>query len=96
MNPPDGIFQYDEMQTPKFQIAYRCVGRQGTATSAANPPGFPTAPGRRFRERNDELEWESLDNRRPLTSIRMTLRFYDQTSDTQRNLTLVIPLTDRK
>ena len=96
MNPPDGIFQYDEIQTPKFQIAYRCVGLQGTATSAANPPGFPTAPGRRFRERNDELEWESLDNRRPLTSIRMTLRFYDQTSDTQRNLTLVIPLTDRK
>jgi len=94
--PSDGIFQYDEIDAPKFQIAYRCVGRQGSATSAANPPVFPTAAGRRVRERNDELEWESIDNRRPLTSIRMTLRFHDQTSDTQRNLTLVLPLTDKK
>jgi len=96
-NPPDSIFQYDEMPAQKFQIAYRCVGRQGSATSHASiPPGFPTAAGRRVRERNDELEWESIDNRRPLTSIRMTLRFHDQTSDTQRNLTLVLPLTDKK
>lgn len=96
-NPPDSIFQYDEMPPQKFQVAYRCVGRQGSGTSHGSiPPGFPTAPGRRKRERNDELEWESIDNRRPLTSIRLTLRFHDQTSDTQRNLTLVLPLTDKK
>jgi hypothetical protein len=96
-NPPDSIFQYDEMPPQRFQVAYRCVARQGSGTSHGSiPPGFPTAPGRRKRERNDELEWESIDNRRPLTSIRLTLRFHDQTSDTQRNLTLVLPLTDKK
>ncbi len=93
--PPAG-FQYNEIQEPKFAIAYRCVARQGSFTSAANPPVFATAPGRRIRELNDELEWESFDNRRPLSSIRLTLRFMDQTTDTQRQLSLIIPLTDKK
>jgi prepilin-type N-terminal cleavage/methylation domain-containing protein len=94
--PPDGVFQYIEMDEPKFNIAYRCVARQGAFTSAGTKPGFATAPGRRIRELNDELEWESFDNRRPLSSIRLTLRFMDQTSDTQRQLSLIIPLTDKK
>ena len=94
--PVDGIFQYSEMEEPKFSIAYRCVGRQGTFRSALTPPQFATAPGRRIREVNDAIEWESFDNRRPLSSIRITLRFMDQTTDTQRQLSLVIPLTDKK
>lgn len=93
--PADSIFQYSEMEEPKFNVAYRCVARQGSFMSAATPPQFATAPSRRVRD-NDELEWESFDNRRPLTSIRITLRFMDQTSDTQRQLSLVIPLTDKK
>ena len=94
--PVDGIFQYSEMEEPKFSIAYRCVGRQGTFRSALTPPQFATAPGRWIREVNDAIEWESFDNRRPLSSIRITLRFMDQTTDTQRQLSLVIPLTDKK
>jgi type II secretory pathway pseudopilin PulG len=94
--PPLGTFEYGEISEPKFNIAYRCVGRQGSFTSAASPPGFPTASGRRSRELNTELEWESFDNRRPLSSIRLTLRFMDQSTETQRQLSLIIPLTDKK
>ncbi|MFN9037352.1 MAG: hypothetical protein ACK5YO_13715, partial [Planctomyces sp.] len=78
-----------------FSIAYRCVLRD-PSKNHTTPPTFPTSPGRRVREDNGAAEWESIDNRRPLTSIRLTLRFHDQTSDTQRNLTLVLPLTDKK
>ncbi len=93
----DNVFQYDEIAEPKFQIAYRCVGRQGNFRSHPTlPPAFPTSPGRRVREANDQLEWESIDNRRPLSSIRMTLRFMDQTTNTQRNLTLILSLTDKE
>lgn len=95
--PVDGFFAWDEVSEPKFQIAYRCVGVQGSATShAAIPPTFPTAPGRRARELNDQIEWESFDNRRPLRSIRLTIRYNDQSTDTQRTLSLVIPLTDKE
>jgi prepilin-type N-terminal cleavage/methylation domain-containing protein len=94
--PIDNTFQYDEISEPKFQIAYRCVGRQGSFQSSATPPTFSTSPGRRIREANGELEWESIDNRRPLSSIRMTLRFMDQTTNTQRTLSLILSLTDEK
>ncbi len=94
--PPVGTFEYGEIEEPKFNIAYRCVGGQGSFTSAVSPPGFPTAAGRRSRELNDELEWESFDNRRPLSSVRLTLRFMDQSTETQRQLSLIIPLTDRE
>ena len=94
--PTDGIFQYNEIEEPKFNIAYRCVGGQGSFTSDVVRPGFPTAPGRRTRELNNELEWESFDNRRPLSSIRLILRFMDQSTETQRQLSLIIPLTDKK
>ncbi len=94
---PSGTFEYGEILEPKFNIAYRCVGRQGAFTSHTSSPGFPTAPGRRSRELGiDQLEWESFDNRRPLTSIRLTLRFMDQSTDTQRQLSLIITLTDKK
>ena len=94
--PPIGTFENGEIAEPKFNIAYRCVGGQGSFTSDNVPPGFPTAAGRRSRELNNELEWESFDNRRPLTSIRLTLRFMDQSTETQRQLSLIIPLTDKK
>ena len=91
--PPVG-FQYSEIAEPKFAIAYRCVARQGSFFPGASPPPFPTNPGRRVRD--NELEWESFDNRRPLSSIRLTLRFMDQSTETQRQLSLIIPLTDKK
>jgi len=92
----DGVFQYSEMPEPKFNIAYRVVGLQGDGRTDNVPPTFPTSPGKRFRERNNEIEWESLDNRRPLTSIRLTIRFLDPGSETLRQLTQVIPLVDKK
>ena len=91
----NGRFDFGENGGQAFSIAYRCVLRD-TSKNHTAPAGFPTSPGRRVREANGAAEWESFDNRRPLTSIRMTLRFHDQTSDTQRNLTLVLPLTDKK
>lgn len=92
----DGFFAWTELPEPKFQIALRCVATQNSGTSAATPPTFPSTPGRRVRELNNDIEWESFDNRRPLRSIRMTVRYHDQSTDTQRTLSLVIPLTDKK
>ncbi|MEY3174895.1 MAG: hypothetical protein RLZZ436_2809 [Planctomycetota bacterium] len=92
----DGFFAWSELPEPKFQLALRCVATQNSGTSAALPPTFPNTPGRRVRELNNDLEWESIDNRRPLRSIRLTIRYHDQSTDTQRTLSLVIPLTDKK
>jgi prepilin-type N-terminal cleavage/methylation domain-containing protein len=92
----DGLFAWSELPEPKFQIALRCVATQNTATSAATPPTFPSTPGSRVRELNNDIEWESFDNRRPLRSIRLTIRYHDQSTDTQRTLSLVIPTTDKK
>ncbi len=74
-----------------FTVCYRCV-RGGQ--SGLSSPLFPARFGQRIQD--NEVEWESIDNSRPLSSIRITLRFMDQTSDTQRQLSLIIPLTDKK
>jgi len=86
----------DAVPSQAFQIAYRCVavndinGMNGIETGALQPI-FPTAPGRRFTD--NEVTWESFDNRRPLEAIRLTFRFQDKKSDNMRQLSLVIPLT---
>lgn len=73
-----------------FHIAYRCIFA-GT-TNITTPPSWPTAPGRRVTD--GTVVWEAIDNRRPLESVRVQFRFYDKTSDTLKQLSLVIPLTD--
>lgn len=87
----DNVFAWSEIADPKFQIALRCVrgGQSGTV-----PPVFPSVPGRRVTD--GEVEWESFDNRRPLRSVRLTIRYQDQSTDTQRTLSLVIPLTEKR
>ena len=92
----DGVFQFDEIPEPKFNIAYRVVGLQGNGSTDNLPPNFPTSPGKRFFERNNEIEWESFDNRRPLPSVRLTIRFLDPGSESLRQLTQIIPLIDKK
>ncbi|MFZ9090537.1 MAG: hypothetical protein ACO3FE_10640, partial [Planctomycetaceae bacterium] len=70
-----------------------------SGASAPNPkdaPNFPNTPGARVREANGNLDWEALDNRVPLQSIRITLRLHDVTTDSLRNLSLIIPLTDQQ
>ena len=94
----DGFFAWNEIPEPKFQFALRCVDvRPKQPNDPVTPPTFPGNPGRRIREvtNSQEIEWESFDNRRPLRSIRLTIRFNDQSTDTQRTLSIVIPLTDK-
>ncbi|MBL8815812.1 MAG: prepilin-type N-terminal cleavage/methylation domain-containing protein [Planctomyces sp.] len=90
-NPPDGLFSYSEMPEPKFQIAYRCVV---SGTSGPISPIWPRAPGRRITD--GSCVWESFDNRRPLQSMRVTVRFMDQTTDTMRQVSLIMPMTDKE
>ncbi len=94
--PPIVGLTRDAVPSQAFQIAYRCVAvndlnSSGTYETGVTPPVFPTAPGRRFID--NEVTWESFDNRRPLQAIRLTFRFQDKTSDNMRQLSLVIPLT---
>ena len=97
-NDGDGDFEWDqdafEFPNQTFQIAYRCVAVTGGATSApvSSPPSFGDTPGLRISD--NEVIWESFDNRRPLKSIRITIRFMNQKSDEPRQMTLVLPLTD--
>lgn len=91
----DGVFEWDqdalEIPNQAFQIAYRCLVA-GTSGLAANPPGFGDTPG--VRVSDNGVIWESFDNRRPLSAIRITVRFINQKSDEPRQTTLIIPLTD--
>ena len=104
--PPDGKFEYSELVDDDVRFAYglRMVARgpdvDGSGSSeSAGPtvtacPNFPATSGRRVTD--NEVIWESFDNRRPLQSIRLTFRFHDKTSDNMRQLSLVIPVTDVK
>ena len=99
---PNEIFEWptglntDQIPLQAFHIAYVCVSGDDMngdgVRTGMSPPNFPTAPGRRVTD--GEVIWESFDNRRPLESVRVQFRFYDKTSDTLKQLSLVIPLTD--
>lgn len=72
-----------------FQIAYRCIVG---GTSGSVPPTWPTVPGQIVQDGG--VTWLAVDNRRPLRSVRLTIRFRDVPSDKIRQLTLVVPLVD--
>ncbi len=89
----------DNIPSQAFQIGYVCVATNdldsdGVIETGATAPSFPTSPGRRITD--NEVVWESFDNRRPLKSIRLQIRFFDKTSDSMRQLSLVIPMTEVK
>lgn len=100
---PNEIFEWgpggDVIPSQAFHIAYRCIGVNNldgdgtTGETGASVPGFPGVPGRLVTD--NEVTWESFDNRRPLQSVRLTIRFMDQTTDTMRQLSLILPLTDK-
>ncbi|MFO0976256.1 MAG: type II secretion system protein [Planctomycetaceae bacterium] len=94
----DGLFEYKELSDPGIGLArvYRVRAVQGSGMSASSPPPFPEGPGKIVQEINREIEWECVDNLRPLSSIRLTVRFLDPQSESLRQLTLVIPLIDRE
>ncbi len=77
------------LPTQGFQIAYRCVV---AGIAGMTPPNWPTTPGRRVSD--GTVVWEAFDNRQPLTSVRITLRFRDEPSEQIRQLTMILSLTD--
>lgn len=95
INPPS----VDQVPSQAFNIGYVCIeandinGINGIETGAS-PPVFPTSPGRTITD--GEVKWLSFDNRRPLKSIRLQIRFQDKTSDTMRQVSLVIPMTEER
>lgn len=100
----DGVFEWgldDAFAIPSqaFQIAYRCVAvndadSSGSFDTGASIPSFPAKPGRKVTD--GELVWESIDNRRPLQTVRLTIRFIDQSTDNMRQLSLVIPVNEEQ
>ena len=77
-------------------VVYRATRSGASSPNPQDAPNFPITPGARVREANGNLDWEALDNRVPLQSIRITLRLHDVTTDSLRNLSLIIPLTDQQ
>jgi hypothetical protein len=86
----------DDAAIPKqsVHVAYRCLGKTDGSTSGfsgATPPGWQS-PGLSFVD--NELLWEGFDNTNPLKSVRITIRFIEPHSETPKQLTLIMPMTD--
>ena len=96
--PPDGIFNWNsdstEIPQQSVHIAYRCVGTTNGTTSGTSGTIVPPwqSPGLRFQD--GDLLWEGFQNYQPLKSIRLTISFIEPNSETPKQLTLVLPLTD--
>jgi len=82
----DGVFSFNEISEPKFAVAYRCISG---GTSGTNKPSLATP---RQRISDGTVVWESFDNRVPLKTMRMTLRFVNSSNGDPRHLTLMLPL----
>lgn len=96
MLPPDGLFQYNEVAEPKFHIGYRCVfpvPGDPAASPGPEPPtiSWPKTPGQRITFGG--TQWEAFDNRQPLKSMRLKIRFQDPSTESLRQVTLNLPLT---
>ena len=97
---PNSDFEWiaDDDAIPKqsVHIAYRCMGTTTGATSGQSlaAPSVPSwqSPGLRFTD--NELIWEGFNNFNPLRSVRLTIRFLEPNSETPKQLTLIMPMTD--
>lgn len=98
----------DDLHPAGFHIAYRCIqaGYAGDGTPAGpyganigDQPAWPRKAGQVISEEaqtgaaGTPAIWESFDNRRPLKSIRVTLQFFDQSTEKLRQMSLIVPLT---
>ena len=101
---PNSSFEWfedrDAIPNQSVHVAYRCVGATNGAASGNSLPAVPPAvpgwqsPGLRFVD--NELIWEGFSNISPLRSVRLTIRFTEPTSETPKQLTLIMPLTDEE
>lgn len=89
----NGTFDYNEISEPNFHIAYRCVfaGNPGTQPSALDTINWPKTPGLRITFGG--TQWEAFDNRQPLKSMRVKIRFQDPSTELLRQVTLNLPIT---
>jgi len=90
--PPATGFLFTQLQEPKFLIAYKCILPPGVVGTSSGVGGGPTASAPEQRISDNDVLWESFDNRVPLTTIRMTLRYINETTGDPRQLTLVLPV----
>jgi type II secretory pathway pseudopilin PulG len=93
----DGLLGFnwrlDDVHPQSLHVAYRCVDVSGAGLSSSGTPALPwPSPGRRFRD--GDLVWEAFENYQPLKSIRLTIRFIDESSQQPKQLSLVIPMAD--
>ena len=82
-----------------FHFGYVCIrtndlDADGQIETGLTVPPLPLEPGREVLD--NEVTWQCFDNRRPLKSIRLQIRFYDSPSQTMRQVSLVLPLTEVK
>ena len=73
-------------------MAYKCVLPPGIVGTSSAVGDGPTASAMGQRISDNDVLWESFDNRVPLTTIRMTLRYINETTGDPRQLTLVMPV----
>jgi type II secretory pathway pseudopilin PulG len=84
--PPQGV-----------HIAYRCVGTVSGNASGVSDTTQPVwrSPGLRFVDNSvNGLIWEGFNNFQPLKSVRLTIRFIDESSQQPKQLSLIIPMAD--
>lgn len=97
--PFNGIFDWDldsaAIPNESIHIAYRCVSttngtNSGTSSTTVLPPW--QSPGLRFLD--GDLLWEGFQNYKPLKFVRLTISFIGPNSETPKQLTLILPMTD--
>lgn len=87
-------FLWGYMPPQGFQIAYRCVQAGPAIVGPSGEPQWPVNPGRRVQSAPGAAVFESLDNRRPLQSVRVTVRFQDRNSDKMRQTSIILSVND--
>jgi type II secretory pathway pseudopilin PulG len=91
--PPlnDTFYQPLEVQNPKFDLAFRCVQKTGSGVTGSV---FSASQASGVRFIDGDVEWEAIDNRRPLKAVRLTFRFLNEKTNQMKELPIVVSLQD--